>query len=243
MESLSCAGGILEHDAGENLSKLTYLYSTIASTETSFIQYLLPPEDWEYLSFAPQNGIEWRRANDDQDLYELVLRRSEEYEEFQLPFAGKPVNIQEISTGDLYEPHSAKPGLWKIVGRADDMIIYGNGWNFYPNWFEEIVATNPAVSCAVVVGNGRMDSILLVELKDPRRAEDDEEGVLGDIYPTINRAWKENGNKPITRVGKSHVILAKADKPFVRTVKGGVSKPRTIKLYEVEIAEMDLKCN
>ena len=85
-----------------------------------------------------------------------------------------------------------------------------------------------------------MDSVLLVELKDPSAASTNREQVLNELYPTIEGAWRKNGNKSITRVARSYVILASPQKAFVRTGKGSVSKSKTIDLFQSEIAELDL---
>ena len=141
----------MDHEAGIVLSKVTHVYNGLASTEYNFPQQMAPPEDWEYYWFAEENGIEWRKVSPDQELYELVLVRDSKYERWRQAFFGKPKDVKEIPTNDLFVQHSSKPWLWKMAGRKDDMITYGNGWNFHPAAFQEIVESHPAVKGAIMV--------------------------------------------------------------------------------------------
>ena len=115
------------------------------------------------------------------------------------------------------------------------MITCGNGWNFHPKNFEEMVQRHPAVTAAMMVGSGQIEAKLPVETKDPTANAFDRELVLNDVYATIERACNENGNKPITRVLPRNVILV--TRPFVRTAKTNIAKKKTIDLSKAEIEE------
>ena len=179
----------------------------------------------------------------EQELFELVLVRDLKYDRWQGAFFGKPESVREVVPNDLFAPRPTKPWLWTSAGRKDDMFTYGNGWNFHPTAFQEIVETHHTVKAAVMVGSQGMNSVLLVELIDPDTAVKDREKVLNELYPTIERAWRESGNKPITRVARSNVIFAPPEMPFVRTAKRSLSKWKTVDAFKDEIAELDEASN
>ena len=48
--------------------------------------------------------------------------------ELPLPVTNTKVGDQDAyATSDLVAPHPTQPGLWKVVGRADEQIILSNG--------------------------------------------------------------------------------------------------------------------
>ncbi|PVI01075.1 acetyl-CoA synthetase-like protein [Periconia macrospinosa] len=120
LKYVAYTGGLLSQSAGDAISRVVPLYSVMTSTETAiFTQYATDPEDWQYVFFdLTINGIEMRPHKG--NLYELVIKRNAAQADHQAIFKNFP-HLDEFSMPDLYEKHPSKPGLWKFVGRKDDI--------------------------------------------------------------------------------------------------------------------------
>lgn len=68
---------------------------------------------------------------------------------------------------DVCSRHRTKPGLWLYRRRADDVIVFSNGKKINPTTVEGVVSLHRDVSAAIVIGQGRFQSSLLVEAKQP----------------------------------------------------------------------------
>lgn len=93
---------------------------------------------------------------------------------------------------------------------------------------------HPAVKGAVVVGQQRFQTGLLIEPDWNQVDEREDPGAFIDrIWATIEQANQESPGHG--RVWKSKIALAKKEKPFVRAPKGSIMRRKTVDLYEREI--------
>ena len=234
LSTLDCVmygGGPLSHRAGDCLAQITSVVCLMGSTETM----LLPTEvadriDWQYFGFSPCMGGEFRHLWD--DLYELFIVRNSGFEASQSVFYTFP-KLQEYNTKDLYSKHPEKPGLWRYRGRSDDLIVFSTGEKLNPTGMEEVIGSHPNVSAALLVGQGRRRSSLLIEAKKNLMSPEERKGFLEDLWPTIEQANKLCSAHG--RVLRGLVLFTTAEKPMLRAGKGTVQRRGTVKLYKSEL--------
>lgn len=226
---ISYGGGPLSREIGNQLSsKGAALVDFFGSSETNLLPSEVPdPEDWEYHKFCSHLGYEFRRFGD--GLYELVIRRNESLKPFQGVFFAFP-ELQEYPMKDLFSKHPTKPDLWLYEGRADDVIVFSNGEKFNPARMEKIISTHPAVKSTLVVGHGRSQAALLVELVDGQTSRYGDNTDL--IWPVLQEANARSSSQG--RLAKDLVMYTVPGKPMLKTSKGTVQRKNTLYLYREE---------
>lgn len=223
-------GAPLATATGNKIRKFTKLVSVIGSTEAGIITSVIPADakDWEYFEWSPAAGA--HMEPEEGGLYELVIKRADP--KTQATFHTFP-NIPEWRTKDLWEQHPSNVNLWRYKGRKDDVIVFSNGEKLNPVGFEKTLESNIKVQGAVVVGQGRFQSGLLIEPSWDTLGDYDTDELLNALWPFIEET---NADMPAHgRVWKSKIAFAKREKPFKRAPKGSVIREQTIRLYEREI--------
>ncbi|KAM3414455.1 hypothetical protein BST61_g9620 [Cercospora zeina] len=153
--------GPMPSAVGVRVAKQTQLHMLYGSTEIGMLPSdLSDPDDWEYMHFQEHTGVEMRPYAD--DLVELFVVRKPELAEYQPVFTMFP-HLQEYQSRDLFLKHPTKEGLYKFAGRSDDIVVYSTGEKFNPSTVESGLLGHPEVKGAIVVGDGRFQSALLVE--------------------------------------------------------------------------------
>lgn len=227
-------GAPLARGCGDAVSKKVTLINGMGTTEIWNATGFTPadPADWEYAEWNPAAGIVMETTKSD-NLAELVIKRmSGEDSRFQFVFHNFP-DLDEWRTKDLFERHPTKPGLWRYVGRADDIIVLSNGEKLNPVTFEKIVEGHPLVKGVLMVGANRFQAGLVVELHPRVNTRCTEESLVEQVWP-----WVEQANKQYpahARVWRTMIAFASPDKPFPRTPKGSVMRRGALSLYEREI--------
>ncbi|KAF7592004.1 hypothetical protein BBP40_000784 [Aspergillus hancockii] len=226
------AGAPFSPDVGNKLIQNVPLHSIIGSSEAGFIGALVPlhSEDWEYFEWNPYSGIHMESIGD--GVYEAVIRGGENRD--FLGISHIYPDITEYRTKDLFTPHPTRLGLWRYHGRFNDVIVFSNGEKFNPIDMGTIVEGHHLVSKAVIIGQRRFQSSLLVRPNWQEWSEDQDMALfLDQIWPTVQRA---NSIAPgHARVLPTKVTLAKKNKPFELTPKGSVQRRQVAKVYESEI--------
>ncbi|KAM7208391.1 putative peptide synthetase [Naviculisporaceae sp. PSN 640] len=237
LESIHYGGASLDRGVGDEISKVSRLINGIGSTETFSLASYVPVDvaDWEYFEWnLDGTGIVMEPYAEQNNLYELVIKRQEDPDKakWQFVFQNLP-NLQEWRMGDLYEPHpdpDKRGRLWRSVGRKDDILVFSNGEKVNPTGFETLVGGCPLVTGVILVGTGRFQTGVVVELVENTEKE---AAALDEIWK-----WIEKGNAELpshAKVWRSMVTFAVPDKPFVRSGKGVVVRRATVALYEREI--------
>lgn len=232
LELIVFGGGPLANETGDKLCKLTQLQSIIGSTEACILQGLVlqDPHDWRYFEWIPGNGFVMEPA--DEELSELVIKRGGNR-------ASKAVfhtfpELQEWRTKDLFAPHPEKPGLWTYRGRRDDVIVFSNGEKYNPVGFEKALEGLALVRGALVVGQARFQTALIVEPAWESLPDNvDQISLVNELWPAIEQINKTSSSQG--RIWKSMILIAKREKPFIRAAKGSIIRKQTIKAYENEI--------
>jgi acyl-CoA synthetase (AMP-forming)/AMP-acid ligase II len=187
-------------------------------------------ENWAYLEWSPFSNIRMQLVEN--ETYELVVL-TEAKGESALDFAFP--GIREYETKDLFKPHPTQSGLWKFVGRRDDIIVLSNGEKFNPTPIESLLQGH--VAGALVVGQGRFQAGLIVE----PTPDIDTANLVGRIWPIVQEA-----NKLITgqgRITRNMIRLSDPEKHFIRASKGTVIRQMTGKLYKKEIDKLYAEAN
>ncbi len=229
---LTCfGGGPLPKTAGDIVRGHTQLMSFYGSTEAMlFPTRLVDQENWEYTNLGPLAGAEFRHHSE--DLYELVIVRQKDLELYQGIFRTFP-DLQEYSMHDLYSKHPTKPDYWRYRGRSDDVIVLVNGEKLNPVTMEQVIMSHPEVRAALVVGQARFQTALLIEPSKPDMSEEEKGKLIESIWPLIEKA---NSEYPAhARLSKSLILFTTPAKPMSRAGKGTVQRAITISQYAKEI--------
>lgn len=183
LEFVMYAGGPLTTATGNALSRVTDVCGFYGSTEASPAQALVPArENWDTFEFHPLYGADFQPSFD--DAFEMILHvdpKSEGIRGLDNYFS----DVKTWRTKDLFRPHATKPNLWRFHDRTDDLIVLSNGEKFNPVPSEVIITGHPSVSAALIVGQGKFQPALLVELV---KTDESVDSIIDRLWPTIERA-------------------------------------------------------
>lgn len=247
LESIIYIGGDLPQDLGDRVAAKVYLRCLWGATETGIVPQLLPPELlpsaadrslWRYVRFHPCVGAAFDETTD--GIYELVVKRNKALIDTQPCFTvpGLDKLETEYRTKDLFEPHPAIADLWRWRGRADDIIVFLNGEKTNPISFEQhVMASNPELSGALVIGAQRFQAALLIEpASDSPLSTAKQAALIERVWPSIDQA---NRSAPAhARVEKSFILVVPADRRLIRAGKGTFMRGPSISQYTAEIEKL-----
>ena len=236
-------GGDLPQAIGDTIADKIRLVNQFGASEMGMSALLQStqgrdPHDWKYVNFHPDIGAKFHPVVD--DVYELHIVRDPALEEQQPTFTIFP-QIEEYASRDLFVRHPSKDklNLWKWHARADDVIVFLNGEKTNPISMEQhIVACNPEVSAALVVGAQRFQAALLIEpvTSGDKLSLNQRADFIENIWPSIEDA---NRDCPAhAKIQKSHILFTPPIKPMLRAGKGTVQRAGTLQLYSHEIDDL-----
>ncbi|KAH7140156.1 hypothetical protein B0J13DRAFT_446289 [Dactylonectria estremocensis] len=221
---ICASGGPISPISSAKVNKVVRVLNLTGTTEGLFIGNLwVDREDYFYFAFHPHSGFEFREV--EPGVYEHWMHRDDKLSLFQGIFHTFP-DLHEINIKDLYVKHPTKPYLWAYKGRSDDLVVLSNGYKISPLDTEAFITTHPAINGCLVVGTGKPQAALLIELKDPSAAN---EQLLESIWLTVQKANASSLHK--NQLHKDYIMFAEADNPFVRTDKGTVKRRATLTAY------------
>ncbi|KAE8152317.1 hypothetical protein BDV25DRAFT_170593 [Aspergillus avenaceus] len=235
LDAVYFAGAPLAAEVGHKVSEYTKVVSFLGSSEMGIIGSMVPEdkEDWLYFEWNPAYGVEMQHRGE--GLYELVIPRRENSRAHQGIFHTFPERT-EYGSKDLFVPHPSRPHLWKYHGRFDDVIVLSNGEKLNPVTLEKTVACHPRICRAVLIGQARFQTSLLVEPYWDMQGKVDEAKFIDEIWPVVERA---NDTVPnYGRISKSMIRLSSPEKPFKVTPKGTTQRQAVNKEYKSEIDEI-----
>ncbi|KAI6125333.1 putative nonribosomal peptide synthetase [Pisolithus croceorrhizus] len=181
---VSYAGGPLSKKAGDALVNAgVKLGSVYGATEVAaFTTCIRTPDDrkeWEWVRPGPNTHIRWAPLGD--GTFECQVLSSETH---QVSVENLP-DIKGYATSDVFIKHPTIEGLYKIVGRLDDVLMLSTGEKTVPAPMEIVIGTSRQV-LGVLVEEANKDA------------------------PNFSRIFKEmilvtSRDKPMTRAGKGTV--------------------------------------
>ncbi|KAF9232884.1 hypothetical protein BU15DRAFT_80709 [Melanogaster broomeanus] len=128
-------------------------------------------------------------------------------------------------------------GLYKLVGRLDDVLVLSSGEKTVPAPIENMMGSNPFLSGVCMFGRGRHQVGILVEPRAEYAIDVADDKQVAEfrnkIWPEVEEANKEAPT--FSRIFKEMILVTSKEKPMLRTGKGTVMKKATTKQYESEI--------
>ncbi|KAL7270283.1 putative NRPS-like protein biosynthetic cluster [Rhizina undulata] len=193
-----------------------------------------PEYDWRYLQLRSDIGLRLEKVSENG-------QGSDGKELFQL--IGHPFGWGvDFAVQDLLECNPRHPTTqFKILGRADDLLVLATGEKVLPRMLETTVANDPKVKEAIAFGDSRFEIGLVVEAvegsvdpKDPEQVS----AYIDSIWPSV-----EEGNKFTDNHGKISskamiVVTTPSYRALARTDKGSVSRKTIVRDFEQEIEEV-----
>ncbi|RYN28350.1 hypothetical protein AA0114_g12473 [Alternaria tenuissima] len=229
LDTVFFGGAPLANATGEKLCRVTQLQTIIGSTEALLIPSLVTTSahEWGYFHWSDAAGAVMEPAEN--DLYELVLERRDI--KYQAVFHTLP-GEDKWPTKDLFRQHPSKPFLWRYSGRRDDTIVLTNGEKVNPVLMEKCIESHPYVKGALVVGQGRFQTGLLIEPEQETGAMD--ATILKRfIWPAVERANEEAPAH--ARICLNKIAIVRGERSFQRTPKGSIVRSQTVALLQKEI--------
>ncbi|KAL2350035.1 hypothetical protein BJ546DRAFT_1070158 [Cryomyces antarcticus] len=216
-------GGPLSPAAGDTLSKVTDVCQLYGQSETGVIAALVPRrEDWAFFEFQPAYGHTMELVGDEE--YEMIIERDMSLAWMRGICHTFP-EMEVWRTRDVFKPHPTKKDLWRFHGRTDDIMVLGNGEKFNPSPMEAIVQGHPLVGGALIAGQGRFQSCLIIEPKSNAALKGDE--LIDEIWGFVEQANRSGpGHAKIVR---SLVAVVEPNTHFKRAGKGTVIRGQTTK--------------
>ncbi|KAI0085563.1 male sterility protein-domain-containing protein [Irpex rosettiformis] len=195
------------------------------------------PSDWPYVKLS--NGYDFHFTPFDPENpeqgYQLVMSPKS-----VTPPVVNHENPRGFLTPDIWTKHPTKPGLWRISGRLDDIIVLSNGEKANGKQLETLLCASPYISHVVIFGAGRfLCGALLRPSSEYKISEDSHE--TRNAY--LERVWSYvdthvNNTVPRhSRLLRPLVLVEEPSKPFQLSDKGTIKKKATLDLYHEQIEQ------
>ncbi|KAG7406178.1 Non-canonical non-ribosomal peptide synthetase FUB8 [Fusarium oxysporum f. sp. rapae] len=226
---ICASGGPVSNVLGSKVNEFVRVLNLTGTSEGLFIGNLwVDRQDWHWFAFHPWSGFDFKLV--EPGLYEQWIHRNEHAEFFQGLFHTFQ-DVNSFNFKDLYVQHPTKPGLWASHGRSDDVVVLSNGYKISPLDTEALVTSHPAVDGCLMIGSGKPQAGLLIELKDPtiKRDGDDAEALFNSIWAVVERANSLSLHKD--QLHRDFIAFSEAGKPFIRTDKRTIKRRATMALY------------
>ncbi|KAI8625972.1 acetyl-CoA synthetase-like protein [Xylariaceae sp. FL1651] len=236
VDFLISSGAPISPAVGERLSPVIEIRQPYGSTEMMLIPELDPGRnEWAYHEFNPHYRHEMQLYDPNEQTYEFVVLADDSDKYTTAVYHNLP-GVKEYHTKDLFTQHPEKPNLYKYYGRCDDIIVLANGHKLNPLPMESKLQSRSDIKGAIVVGNRRSHTLLLVEPRDIYEDVTTQDAFLQNLWPFV-----ENCNSLIAgqgRIQRGHVVCAVPERPFIRTGKGTIVRKLSEELYKGEIEEL-----
>ncbi|KAI0172477.1 putative NRPS-like enzyme [Hypoxylon sp. FL1284] len=242
LELIMYIGGDLPQAVGDRVAAKVPLRCQWGASEVGIPQQLIPtglgPLDWRYVHFHPGAGATFEEATD--GTYELVIRRDESLADTQPAFSVRgQQKLEKYRTRDLFQPHPTVADTWCWRARADDIIVFLNGEKTNPVSMEQhIVARNPELTGALVVGSQRFQAALIIEpaAASAPQTTAEEAALVERVWPSVEEA---NRVAPAhARVEKMLIFVTAPGRPLTRAGKGTIQRAASLTQYADEIDKL-----
>ncbi|KAI4521215.1 acetyl-CoA synthetase-like protein [Schizophyllum commune Loenen D] len=242
LKVLVFAGGPLGEAIGNQLVDLGIkLRSIYGATEFGAPSRLKPTyeEDWKecgWVELDMDACLAWEELGD--GTQELIIPADKNH--WHIPAVKNLSDRPGYATNDLWVRHPAKPHLWKIIGRKDDVIVHATGEKTVPAPIEGLIVTSPMVGAVMMYGYGRDEAGILVEPSPAHQVNVDDDvqvaAFRNAIWPIVEEA---NRTAPAySRIFKELILITRKGKPLPRTEKGTVMRRLALQVYKDEIEKI-----
>ncbi|KAF4945802.1 hypothetical protein FSARC_14357 [Fusarium sarcochroum] len=224
---ICASGGPVSPTMASKVNEFVRVLNLTGTSEGLFIGNLwVDRQDWHWFAFHPWSGFEFKEV--EPGLYEQWIHRNEHADLFQGLFQTFR-DQKSFNFKDLYVQHPTKPGLWAYHGRSDDIVVLSNGYKISPLDTEALITTHPAIDGCLMIGSGKPQAGLLIELKDPAIKRDDNDELFSSIWAVVERANSLSLHKD--QVQRDYIAFSEPGKPFIRTDKRTIKRRATMALY------------
>jgi hypothetical protein len=140
---------------------------------------------------------------------------------------------------DLLQAHPQNKNQFKILGRADDLIVLATGEKVRPTTLEHTICGHPDVKDVLAFGNGQTALGLIVELRSDSSWDINDPKAVQSLRVSID-PYLEKGNSFIDAQGKvtrEMIVFAKQDteKQLLRADKGSLLRKANWISFEADI--------
>ncbi|KIK64025.1 hypothetical protein GYMLUDRAFT_241246 [Collybiopsis luxurians FD-317 M1] len=238
MEVVIFAGGPLPPAIGDHLvSEGVHIRSLYGGTEFAIptaVNASADREDWQWHKFSEKTRTKWAPQGD--GTYECQFLAAETH---PLAYVNMS-NPRGYATSDLFVEHPTKPGLWKVVGRIDDVLVHTSGEKTVPAPIENVLLRSPLILGAIMFGRERDQPGVLIE---PTPGNEINVRNLEELSSYRNKIWPivEEANQiapAFSRIYKEMILVTSPEKPLARAPKGTVMRKAAIRDYEHEINQI-----
>ncbi|KAF2154527.1 hypothetical protein K461DRAFT_310975 [Myriangium duriaei CBS 260.36] len=218
------SGGPISQHAASKVNNVIRILNLTGTTEGLFMGNLtVHREDWYWFAFHPYSGFDFKEV--EPGIYEHHIKRNKYWSLSQgifWTFPGQDV----INLKDLYIKHPTKPNLWAFKGRSDDVVVLSNGTKVSPLSLESYISTHPAVEGCLVIGTGKSQAGLLIELKVSTQKDNELFDSIWAVVELANGLLLQKAH-----LSRSYIAFADPDRPFIRTDKRTIKRHATVALY------------
>ncbi|KAG6884831.1 putative NRPS-like protein biosynthetic cluster [Termitomyces sp. T159_Od127] len=182
--------------------------------------------DWHYVKPRTDTGITIIPLDDGSQSFRLVCSP---------PGWSKPYEVQDLLIGNPNDNTQ-----YRIMGRADDLLVLSTGEKIRPTNLEQRVREHPAVKDVLAFGAGQVCLGLLVELSAQsfNSADVNQQEMRLAVLTSI-QPYLERGNSFTDKHGKVSnemvVLTRETTKPFIRTDKGTLARKAILTAFDKEI--------
>lgn len=228
LDFVAVGGGPIKSSVGAALVDAgVKLLNHMGATEIGAIAPIFlpgPDYNWRYLLLRKDIGLRLEDPGDGSGLFKLIGR----------PFGWN----QEFPVQDLLQCNPRAPdSQFKILGRADDLIVLATGEKVLPRMMEMTVANDCRVKEAIAFGDGRFNIGLVVEASIDLNVKDEGEmsAYVEEIWPSVQAGneFTDNHGK-ITSKGMI-VVTTPSHKQLARTDKGSLARKTIVQDFAEEI--------
>lgn len=240
LDLLCYADGQFSNSAEKRLAEVTELCHLYSTPETFHIPQLAPKskEDRPYIEWNPSIPLEMQPHED--GTFELVLF-TDPSTEFISALNHNLPGIAEWRTKQLFKPHPTKSKLWRFHGLRDDTILLSIGEKFDPTPLETMLQFHDLLCGALVMGNGRPQTALIIEQKPSINIQESWVSLPGIIWPLVEQANLLLPPGSGARIERSKILVTgDMGKPFIRTRKGNVVRKLNEMRYGKELDSLYL---
>ncbi|KAG6843649.1 hypothetical protein H0H87_002019 [Tephrocybe sp. NHM501043] len=237
LEFVAYTGAPLLPKVGNELASAGVRLNAIyGSTETGSPCHLIPEKEnnleWEYLRFYPHTKLRWIPQGD--DTFELQFLACKSHR----PLVNSLPDVEGYTSSDIFKPHPTKEGLWKIVGRVDDVIIHSSGEKTVPGPMEAIIMSNPLVQATVMFGREQIQTGALIQLESGIDIQDEAQVALirNKIWHTIEKANK--AAPAFSKLYKEIILFTPEGSPLPLAGKGTVLRKSALSIFAKEISAL-----
>ncbi|CAK5265953.1 unnamed protein product [Mycena citricolor] len=235
LDLVAFAGGPLSLKVGDALIaqgvNAVNIYGSTEGGVASVVGERCSP-DWSWFKF-PESRVNIRWVPQGDGSYEMQFLTVDTHH----PALENLPDVRGYATSDLFERHPTRADLFRIIGRADDVIIMANGEKAVPGPMEDIITANRNVSGAVMFGRERNQVGVIVEPSMSCRVDVKDEVELARFRNLIWDSVQEaNEQAPaFARIYKEMIIVTGSERPMIRAAKGTIIKKPTVLMYQPDI--------